>query len=577
MSVPSARGRPRRFAWLGQGIRPNGVYGSEGLRRDVAAGIVLSALLVPAGMGYAELAGLPAVTGLHATVVALVVYGLVGPSRILVLGPDSSLAPIIGAAVAPLALADADRAVALAGLLSLLVGALLLAGGLLRLGWVTNLLSKPIRLGYLNGIALVVLVGQAPKLLGFSVDADGFLAEVRAVARGIVDGAGSREAALIGLVGLAVILTARARAPRVPGMLVTVIGSALVVWLFEPDGVPTVGALPRGLPAPALDGLRWGDVTALAPAAAGIALVALADTSALLRIFASSRDRHPDESGEMAALGAANLACGALGGFPVSGSASRTPAARESGARSQVAGLVGAGTVALLVLVAPGLTRQVPSAALAAVVMAAALRLADVAGLRELWELSRTELALSLTAFLGVVLAGVIEGIGIAVALSLAAFVAKAWRPHTAELVRVEGRKGYHDVARHPAGRRIPGLLILRFDAPLFFANASAFTEFVSQAVDAADHPRWVVISAEPITDIDSTAVEALAQLESELSRRGIRLVFAELKGPVKDQLGRYPIGERFADRHHPTVGSAVTAYLDATGTEYTDWTDREP
>jgi len=278
----------------------------------------------------------------------------------------------------------------------------------------------------------------------------------------------------------------------------------------------------------------------------------------------------------MLALGAANAACGALGGFPVSGSFSRTPAAMDAGARSQVAGIAGAGAVALLVLAAPGLTRFVPSAALAAVVIAAVARLVDVSGMIGLWSMSRTEFALSAAAFLGVAFAGVLQGIGIAVLLSLSAFVAKAWRPHTAELVRVDGRKGYHDVARHSRGRHIPGLVLLRFDAPLFFANGGAFARFVRGAVArSADEVRWVAIAAEPITDIDTSAAEELVRLDDELAEHGIRLVFAELKGPAKDRLRHYRMAERFAERTYPTIGSAVTAYLRQTGTPYTDWTDR--
>ena len=576
MRGSEARSWQLLLSWFAPGIRTGGHYTSADFRHDLGAGVVLSALLIPAGMGYAEVAGLPPITGLHATVAALVAYAIVGPSRILVLGPDSSLAPLIGAAIVPLAVGAEDRAVLLAGLLALLVGAFLILGGLLRLGSVTDLLSKPIRLGYLNGLAFVVLVGQLPKLLGFSTDANGLLEEVRELARGIGDGALDGPTALIGVAALATILGLRAVAPRVPGMLVTVVGAAAAVWLLELDGVAVVGALPRGLPSPALDGLTWGDLRSLAPAAAGIALVALADTATLSRSFAAKADRAIDENREMMALGAANAACGLFGGFPVSGSSSRTPAALESGARSQMAGLVGAVTVALVVVAAPGLTRFLPSAALAAVVIAAVLKLADLGGVVGLWSMSRTEFALCTAAFLGVALAGVLEGIGIAVALSLAAFVLKAWRPHTAELVRVHGRKGYHDVARNASGRRVPGLVILRFDAPLFFANGAEFAQFVRRSVEAAPGVvRWVAIAAEPITDIDTTAAEELVRLDDELGRRGIRLVFAELKGPVKDRLSRYGIADRFADRQYPTVGTTVNAYLEQTGTPYADWTDK--
>lgn len=552
-------------------MRTGHPYRRDDLRRDVLAGVLLSALLVPAGMGYAEVAGLPASTGLHATVAALVAYAIVGPSRILVVGPDSALAPLIGAAILPLGRGDADRLVALAGLLALLTGLLLVGLGALRLGWISALVSKPIRIGYLNGVALVVIAGQLPQLLGFSVDADGLLGDLRGLARGIADGDADGAAGGIGLAGLAAIVVLRVIAPKAPGMLLAVVGAGVAVWALELD-VTVIGAMPRGLPAPALDGLRWDDVTSLLPAASGVLLVALADTTALTRGMGTSAGH---DNREMVALGATNVAAGFFGGFPVSGSASRTPAARESGARTQVAPLVGGVTVALLLLAAPELTRHVPRAALAAVVIAALLKLADVGGALALWRMSRSEFALGLAAFLGVALVGVLEGIGIAAGLSIAAFVARAWRPHMAELVRVEGRKGYHDVERHPHGDRIPGLLIIRFDAPLFFANGEAFARFVRESVDSSDGTRWVAIAAEPVTDIDTTAAEALVDLDDDLHERGIRLVFAELKGPVKDRLARFGLEERFRGRHYPTIGTAVNDYVNQTGTDYTDWTDR--
>lgn len=538
---------------------------------------MLSALLIPAGMGYAEVAGLPPITGLNATIAALLAYAAFGPSRFMVLGPDSSLAPMIGAAIAPIALGAADRSVSLAGLLALMVGAFLVLGAVARLAILTDLLSSPIRLGYLNGLALVVLVGQLPKLLGFGVDTDGLVEGLRGLVSGIEDGAVDGPAALIGVTGLAAIVALRRFAPRVPGLFLVVLGSALVVWALDLD-VPVVGALPRGLPAPALGELAWGDLRRLAPAAAGIALVALADTAALARSLRKDDEPADDDDQEMLALGAANATCGLFGGFPVSGSFSRTPAAVESGARSQMTGVAGAVVLTLLVVTAPGVTRFVPSSALAAVVIAAVMTLADVPGVVRLWRLSRTELLLSLAAFSGVALFGVIEGIGIAVFISLVAFVARQWRPHTAELVRVDERKGYHDAARHPAGRRVPGLVILRFDAPLFFANGTEFARFVRQVVDdASNEVRWVAIAAEPITDVDTTAAEELVRLDDELQHRGIRLVFSEMKGPVKDRLRRYGLGERFEGRHYPTLGTTVTAYLAETGTDYADWTDRQP
>jgi high affinity sulfate transporter 1 len=543
----------------------------------VAAGAVLTGLLVPAGMGYAEAAGLPPVTGLYTTVVSLVAYAAVGPSRILILGPDSSLAPIIAAAVAPLALAGTDRAIALGGLLALMTGAVLVIAGILRLGLLTDLLSRPIRVGYLHGLAATLIVSQLPTLFGFDVDAGDLPAVIAEFVRGVTDGDTDAEALVLGAGTLLSVVVLQRVAPSVPGLLVGVVGATAVVWMAGlDDEVDVVGALPRGLPAPALGGLDWGDAWSLLPAALGMALLASAETAVLSRSLGDDHLDPVDESQEMAALGLANVACGALGGFPTSASMSRTPVAARSGARSQVTGLVGAALVALLLLLLPGATAMLPSSALAAVVILAASSLADPRQIWSLWRARPLECGLAIVSFLGVVLFGVLPGIGVAVVLSVVAFVGRAWWPHRVELVRLERRKGYHDLERHPEGERIPGLVIARFDAPLFFANARIFSRFVHDLVDEAPGPpAWVVIAAEPITDVDTTAADELVALDDDLAASGIKLAFAELKGPVRDRLASYGLRDRFGDdRFFPTVGTAVNAYLLDTGTEWTDWTD---
>ena len=562
--------------WL-PGLAVARSYERSWLRTDLVAGVVLTALLIPAGMGYAEAAGLPPVTGLYATVVPLLAYALFGPSRILVLGPDSSLAPIIAASVVPLAAGDPDRAVALAGLLAILMGLVLILGGFLRLGFVTDLLSKPIRLGYLNGIALVVLVGQLSKLLGFSTDADSLLGEVAAVARGIADGEVNRTALVVGVVSLAAIIVPRLLGSRVPGVLLAVVGSivATAIWSLD-DDLAVVGALPSGLPAPALGGLELGDVVSLIGPAAGIALIAFADTGVLSRTFAARRGESVDGNDEMRGVGTANVASGLFGGFPISASSSRTPVADQAGAKSQLVGVVGAVLILAFMLLAPGVTAYLPSATLAAVVIVAATSLVDLGAVARLARMSRTETLLSLAAFLGVALVGVLQGIVIAVGLSFVAFVNQAWRPYRTELVRVDGVKGYHDVDRHPDGLRIPGLVIARFDAPLFFANGAIFDDYVRSLVDAAPQPvRWVVIAAEPITGVDTTAMDELIELDEHLEHHGIALRFAEMKGPVKDRLIRLGLGDRFPPDHFfPTLGTAVRAYVASHDVEWVDWDD---
>ena len=540
-------------------------YRREWLRSDITAGLVLTALLIPAGMGYAQAAGLPAYAGLYATIVPLLAYAVVGPSKILVLGPDSSLAPLIAAAVIPLAVTDDPAsALALAGILGVLVGVILIAGGYLRLGFVTQLLSKPIRLGYLNAIALIVIVGQLPKVLGFSVDADGVTGQFTEIVRSVLGGDIDPVAAAVGLGCLLVIPAFRRWIPRIPGVLVAVVGAMVAAALLDlTDRLSMVGELPRGLPLPSFGGVDWGDVVSLIGPAAAIALLAFADTGVLSRTFAARHGEEVNGSTEMKAIGVANVAGGLFGGFPISASGSRTPVAEQNGARTQLTGVVGALAVLAFVLAAPGVTAYLPDAALGAVVIVAATSLIDVSGLVRMWHMSRVEFGLAAAAFLGVALVGVLQGILVAIALSFFAVVARAWQPYRTELVRTSDRPGFHDIDRHPDGERIPGLLLVRFDAPLFFANGDIFDQYIRTAVADAPVPvEWVVVAAEPITGLDTTAVDELVELDQFLEDKGIRLAFAEMKGPIKDRLIRFGAGSRFdGSRFHYTVEAAVDAF----------------
>jgi high affinity sulfate transporter 1 len=548
------------------GIVTARTYHREWLRSDVTAGLALIGLLIPAGMGYATAAGLPAYTGLYATIVPLLAYAIVGPSRVLVLGPDSSLAPLIAAAVVPLAAAGGDpqRAVALAGVLAILVGTVLLVAGFMRLGFVTDLLSKPIRIGYLNGIALVVVIGQLPKLLGIDVDADGVIARTGTIVREAVTGGIDPVATAVGVGSLIVMVTFRVLRVRIPGVLVAVVGAmVLCAVLGLDDDIAMVGALPRGLPAPSFGGVGWGDVVALLAPAVAIALIAFADTGVLSRTFAARRGADVDGSEEMRAVGVANIASGVFGGFPICASSSRTPVAEQNGAQTQLVGVVGAVGVLAFVLLVPGLTAYLPQATLAAVVLVAAASLIDVSGVITMWRMSRVEAGLAVAAFLGVALVGVLEGILVAIGLSLLAVVVRAWQPYRTELVELDGVPGLHDITRHPEGHRIPGLVLVRFDAPLFFANGDLLDRHVRELVAKAPTPvEWVVIAAEPITGLDTTAVDELVDLDRYLANKGIRLAFAAMKGPIKDKLVRFGVGDRFDASHfHPTVRAAVTAF----------------
>ena len=498
---------------------------------------MLTALLVPQGMAYAELAGLPAITGLYTSILVLTGYALFGPSRVLVLGPDSSLGPMIAATILPIAGSggDPERAVALASMLALIVGAVMIFAGIAKLGFVADLLSKPTQIGYMNGLALTILVGQLPKLFGFSVEADNLIDEAREFVDGVSSGEIVGAAVAIGLVSLALILVFTRLLPRIPGVLVAVVVAIAATSGFDlaEHGVSTVGTLPDGFPP-----LTWpstgGDLPLLVAGALGIAVVALADTISTASAFAARTGQELDGNKEMVGIGAANVAAGFFQGFPASTSGSRTAVAAQAGAKTQVTGLVGAGAIVLMLVLAPGLLRNLPDPTLAAVVIAASLSLADISGAVRLWRQRRVEFMLSIAAFLGVALLGVLEGIAVAVALSILNVFRRSWWPYQTTLGRVPGMPGHHDREMHPEAEHLPGLVIFRFDAPLFFANARTFRDQIRRLATTEPRPHWIVIAAEPLTDVDTTAADMLEDLDEELNAAGTRLVFAELKDPVR-------------------------------------------
>jgi len=551
-------------------------YQPRWLLSDLSAGLVLTAVLVPVGMAYAEASGVPAIYGLYATIAPLVAYALFGPSRLLVLGPDSSLSPMIAVAILPLAAGDPQRAVSVAAMLAILVGLLGIAAGLLRLGFITDLLAKPIRYGYMNGIALTVLISQLPTLFGFSVQPDGLIARVAGLASGVASGQTNWMALAIGGSTLLAILLLR-RLLRVPGVLLAVGGATLAVgWLqlSARFGVGVLGDLPRGLPAFAIPNLSLNEIGTLFVAALAIAVVSFTDISVLSRVYSTKTRAFVDPNQEMIGLGMANLAGGFFRGFPVSSSASRTPVAEASGAKTQLTGLVGAAAIALLLVHAPTLLRNLPYAALAAVVIASAIGLFEVADLRRLYRIQRWEFWLSIAAFLGVATLGPVPGMMIAIAIALGEFIWDGWRPHYAILGRADGLKGYHDVERHPEARQVPGLVLFRWDAPLFFANAEKFREVVLGVIVSAATPvNWIVVTAEPVTSIDVTSADMLSELDDVLRKAGIELVFAEMKGPVKDKLKRFGMFTKLGEEaFFPTVGAAVHAYLKVHPVPWTDW-----
>lgn len=547
-------------------------YRREWLVKDTTAGVVLTTLLVPAGLGYAQASGLPPVTGLYATILPLLVYALFGPSRVLVLGPDSALVPLVAAASVTNGNGDPRHTIARAAVLAILTGALCMGGSLLRAGSiVADLLSKPVRVGYLNGIAATILITQLPKLFGFSVHATDLLHGAMEVTHGVLAGRVHPIAFALGGGALAVMIALRALVPRVPGLFLVIVIATVVVRFAALD-VPVVGAVPSGIPTPSFPVVALSELGELFTASLGIALVAYADTSVLSRTFARRQQYQTDPNRELVALGAANVAAGFFGGFPVSSSASRTPVAVAAGSRTQLTGVVGAIMIAIVLLTAPRLLATLPLAALAAVVIDAATRMFDVATMRVSWRVRRSDFVLSLVAFASVALLGVLKGIAIAVAVSLLDVVRRAWRPHDAILGRAPGVKGYHDVTRYPNAKQVPGLVLLRWDAPIFFANADTFRDRVLAAARERE-AKWIVIAAEPITDVDTTAAEMLEELDADLTARGVELAFAEMKDPVKDRLHRYGLEKRIGrEFFFPTIGVAVKAYVKKHDVEWVDW-----
>jgi high affinity sulfate transporter 1 len=514
-------------------------------------------------MAYAELAGLPAITGLYTTVVCLFAYAAFGPSPYLVLGPDSSLGPMIAAAILPLAAGNVDRAIALAGMLALIVGLINVGAGIAKLGFVADLISMPVRVGYLAGLSITIFVGQLPKLFGFSVDGDSLLQEATAFLRSLDQT--NYWALGVGLLCLVIILGLKRFAPRAPGILVAVVIAIIFSAIFNlaEKGVSVIGVLPQGFPLPVFPVVNLSDIPILFGAAIGMSLVAVGDTISTSAGFAARRGYDINSNQELVGIGSANIAAGLFSGFPISTSSSRTAVAEQSGAKTQLTGIFSAIFVLVMLLFLPGLVKYMPQPVLAAVVITASISLFDISALRHLLQIRKSEFALAIVSILGVALIGVLEGIIVAVVLSVLQFFERAWRPHSAVLGEVKDLPGYHDIQRYPAAQQIPGLVILRWDAPLFFANANLFRDLVRKLTEEYK-PKFVLVTAEPMTDIDTTGADMLVDLDLELNAADIHLAFAEMKDPVKDKIVRYGLLDTIDNRHFfPTIEVAVSAFLD--------------
>jgi high affinity sulfate transporter 1 len=564
---PPADSGPIWLRWL-PGLRLLQSYQWGWLRHDLMAGLVVTTMLVPVGIAYAEASGVPSIYGLYATIAALLAYALFGPSRILIMGPDSALTAVIAAVVLPLSAGDPLRAVSLAAMLAVVSGIVCIGLGVARLGFVVELLSKPIRYGYMNGIALTVLLSQLPRMFGFSISTNGPLRRIIAIVNGVLAGETNLVSLAIGVGTLLVILMFKRRL-RVPGVLIAVVAATLVVAIFDLSrraGVSVLGPLPQGLPIPSIPRIDAGAWTQVLLGGLAVALISFADTSVLSRTLAAKEGTRINPNQEMVGLGAANLAAGVFQGFPITSSSSRTPVAEAAGGRSQMTGVSCALMIMLLVVFAPKLLQNFPNSALAAVVIASAIGLIEVTDLRRIYRIQRWEFWLSMICFAGVAVLGAIPGIALAIVIAVIEFLWSAWRPHSAVLGRADHVAGYHDIARYPHAHRIPGLVLFRWDAPLFFANAERFHDRVLDAAESSPTPvRWLVVAAEPVTNVDVTACDGLSELDKTLRAAGIELRFAEMKDPVTDKLKRFGLFSQLGEHtFFPTIEAAVDAYRKA-------------
>ncbi|MGP3957677.1 SulP family inorganic anion transporter [Nonomuraea sp. 3N208] len=533
-------------------------YRREWLRGDLLAGLTVAAYLVPQVMAYATVAGLPPVAGLWAILAPLALYALLGSSRQLSVGPESTTALMTATAIAPLAAGDPGRYATLAAALAILVGLISLGCRLLRLGFVADLLSKPILVGYLAGVAVIMIASQLGKLTGTPVSGDSLLSQLSSFARLLPQA--HLGTLLMAAAVLAFLFLLQWRLPAVPAPLLAVLVAIAAVTLFDlgAQGIKVVGEIPAGLPGPALPPLE----NLLLPAV-GVFLVGYSDNMLTARSFAARHHQEIDANQELLALGAANLSAGALQGFPVSSSGSRTALADAAGARTQLYSLTCLAAVVAVLMFAGPLLADFPTAALGAIVVYAATRLVDLAEFRRLARFRRTELLLALGALAGVLVFDILYGILLAVALSVAEMLARIARPHDAILGLVPDVAGMHDIDDYPAARTIPGLVIYRYDSPLFFANAQDFHRRALAAVDQQDAPvRWFVLNAEANVEVDITALDAVDSLRRELDRRGIVFAMARVKQDLRVYLDAYnltaAVGE---DRIFPTLPTAVNAY----------------
>ncbi len=532
---------------------------------DAVAGITVAGYLVPQVMGYSTVAGLPVATGLWAMIAALTVYVLVGSSPQLSVGPAAATALMTASVVGPLAAGDAGRYAALAAALALLVGGLCAAGYVARLGFLADLLSKPVLVGYMAGIAALMVAGQLERMTGVPVDGDSALDQVTSFAAHLGDLDGATTA--LALSTLVFLLVLGARRPRWPGPLFGVLLAAAAVELspLGDHGIDLVGSIQVGLPSAGLTGVGRADLVELLLPALGVALVAFSGNVLTARAFGERRGYEVEASQELIGLGAANVASGLVGGFPVSSSTTRTAIADSMGAATAMCSVVALATTGAVMLVGRGLLAHFPLAALGAVVTFAAVKLVDVDGFRRLARFRRSEVAIAAVTTGAVIVADVLNGVLVAVALSIVDLVRRVARPHDGILGHVPGVPGMHDIDDYPTARMVPGLVVYRYDAPLCFANAANFKERALASLARGVGPvEWLLLNAEANVELDSTGLEALEGLRVELERRGVVLALARVKQGLRDVLERAGFLDRVGpDRVFFTLPTAVDAYRD--------------
>lgn len=537
-------------------------YRAAGVRRDVLAGVTVAAVALPAGMAYAEVAGLSPVVGLYALLLPTIAYALLGSSRQLVVGPDGATSVLVATALAPMAVADPGRYAALAAMLALMVGAVFVVARLARLGWMADYFSHPVLVGYIHGIAIVLIVGQLEKLLGFDVDGDRVLDQLSDISRNLE--ATDAATVAVGVGSLVVLVGLRLVARRVPAALIVVVGGIIVSAAvgLEADGVPVVGDVPSGLPSFEVPRVGVAEFAELIPAALGIFFVSFADAILTARSFAGRHGQRIDVRQEMGALGAANLASGLTQGYAVSSSSSRTAVNDQMGARTQVAGAVAAVVIAVVLLVLTAPVAYLPTACLGAVIIVAAAGLVSPAAWRTLARVDRVEVGIAATTTATVILVGVLQALVIAVALSILDVVRRSARPRDAVLGYVDGLGRWADVRFNPSARLTPGVVVYRLDDRLFFANASYFKGRIRESVAAAPPPvHSLVFDAESMNLVDSSGLSALADVVSQLRAEGIAFSVARMHGPVMADLERDGLVDVIGRANfHPTVAAAVAA-----------------